>query len=97
MKDETKEILGYFRKYMNIDDCIKLSKIEDCITNLQEKNERLNNVINELENGLKEEIDRLEKVALENKNNKFEFDKLVLIRGKVMDIYEELKELKEGK
>ena len=59
--------------------------------------ERLNNILKELENGLKEEIDRLEKVALENKNNKFEFDRLVLIRGKIMDIYYELKELKGGK
>ena len=36
MKDEIKEILDYFRKYMCIEDCIKLSKIEDCIINLQD-------------------------------------------------------------
>ncbi|MBR2245564.1 MAG: hypothetical protein IKN65_00630 [Clostridia bacterium] len=40
-KDEIKEILDYFRKYMSIGDCIRLSKIEDYITNLQEENERL--------------------------------------------------------
>lgn len=36
MKDEIKEILEYYRKYMSIKDCVKLSKIEDYITNLQE-------------------------------------------------------------
>lgn len=41
MNNEIKEILDYFRKYMTIEDCIRLSKIEDCITNLQEENDRL--------------------------------------------------------
>lgn len=41
MKDEIKEILDYFRKYMSIDDCIRLSKIEDHITNLQQRCEYL--------------------------------------------------------
>lgn len=49
MSDEIKEILDYFRKYMTIDDCIRLNKIEDYITNLQQENDRLNNIINELE------------------------------------------------
>ena len=63
----------------------------------QEEIERLNNIINEFEKEIKEEIDRLEKVALENKNNKEEFNTLILLRGKTMDILSELKELKEGK
>lgn len=41
MEDEIKEILNYFIKYMNVDDCIRLSKIEDYITNLQKENEQL--------------------------------------------------------
>lgn len=101
MKDEIKEIIDGLNVVIKQEGSLELDfkeckKILDYITlgnklyDLQEENERLNNVINELKNGLKEEIDRLEKVALENKNNKFEFDKLVLIRGKVIDIYDEL-------
>ena len=37
MNKEIKEILNYFIKYMTIDDCIRLNKVEDYITNLQEE------------------------------------------------------------
>ena len=47
-KDEIKEILDYFRKYMSIGDCIRLSKIEDYITNLQEENEHLKYHLNDI-------------------------------------------------
>ena len=43
MSNEIKEILEYYRKYMSIKDCIKLSKIEDYITNLQQKVEQYEN------------------------------------------------------
>lgn len=43
MSNEIKEILEYYRKYMSIKDCIKLSKIEDHITNLQQKVEQYEN------------------------------------------------------
>lgn len=39
MNNDIKEILDYSRKYMTIEDCIRLSKVEDYITNLQEENE----------------------------------------------------------
>jgi hypothetical protein len=48
MNKEIKEILDYFRKYMSIDDCIRLSKIEDCITNLQEEIERLKEIAHKM-------------------------------------------------
>ena len=35
-KEEIKEIFNYFIKYANIEDSIKISKLEDYITNLQE-------------------------------------------------------------
>ena len=49
MNNDIKEILYYFRKYMNIDDCIRLSKVEDYISNLQEEIKKLKDRIHALE------------------------------------------------
>lgn len=51
--------------------------------------ERLNNIVNELEKSLINEIKRLENVE--------QTPVIVLLTGKVYDIYDELKKLKEGK
>lgn len=69
MNDEIKEILDYFRKYMTIEDCIRLSKIEDYITNLQEENKYLDNEVNNMTDYVKELQQKIDK-AIEyiNKN-----------------------------
>ena len=51
--------------------------------------QRLNNIINEFEKYLINEIKRLESVE--------QTPAIVLITGKIHDIYDELQELKEGK
>ena len=48
MNNDIKEILDYFRKYMTIEDCIRLSKIEDYITNLQEELKSANESIEDI-------------------------------------------------
>ena len=41
MNNEIKEIINYFIKYANIEDSIKISKLEDYITNLQQEINKL--------------------------------------------------------
>lgn len=40
MNEEIKEILNYFTKYANIEDSIKIGRLKNYITNLQQENKK---------------------------------------------------------
>ena len=78
MKEEIKERIKAYYLGENI------SEVLDYITNLQEENERLNNIINELEKWLEEKIDEYA-INLE-----------YLSEERMYSVKNKLKELKEG-
>lgn len=93
MNDEIKEIIDMFTKYK--DDwysCEYKLKPKQCvavldyITNLQQENERLNNIINELE----------DKIVIKLQRDYHEPDYRINT-GDLEELYDKLKELKEGK
>ena len=96
MSNEIKEILYWF-----YDEYPKEEKIlEKYLTNLQEENERLNNIINELEKWLSNEIKRIDKIQNDSKNVKpygQEYNNYTFIIGCYDNVLDKLKDLKESK
>ena len=82
MKDEIKEKLDNLRIYAGREENGFICDIEDYITNLQEENKRLNNIINELEKYLRT-------ICIGDTT----FEEI----GITQSILNKLKELKEGK
>ena len=100
MQEEIKEILEelkddkqmcshcYYRIFKDDRD-----KLLDYITNLQEENERLNNIIDELEKYFNEELENYT-IEIENKN-KGKLGYTLPIKGEIKNILDKLNELKE--
>lgn len=59
MNNEIKEIVNYFIKYANIEDSIKISKLEDYITNLQQAVKDTKDTADDMLYELKQENERL--------------------------------------
>jgi hypothetical protein len=89
MNNEIKELLEHIEILDNTDYILHSDKAKallDYITNLQEENKRLNNIINELEKVIDYELSEI------RKNNDYNIG-----LKNVSHIYKRLQELKEGK
>ena len=98
MKDEIKEILNKLEKYESIINVDEEKLLLDYITNLQEENDRLNNIIDELEKWICQQISATESCevfeAKAYNNQLVEVYKRDKRQYKL--ILNKLKELKEG-